>query len=117
MGLAVWRSGCLWAWRLGGLAAWVPGGLAAWVPEGAYATTFESPVVRAAMPALPGNVRASSQAGLSDVWLRISMRQWFRHFLAAAPPGAVGDAPVPIAGRLTGGGALTASRATVVTAG
>jgi len=55
-----------------------------------YVTTFESPVVRAAMPALFGNVRAGEPPRPPEAWLRISMRPWFRRILAAAPRGAVG---------------------------
>ena len=58
-----------------------------------YVATFDSPVVRAAMPGLPAGNRPGGRA--PEAWRRLSVRPQFREILAAAPPGAVDPAVDP----------------------
>jgi AcrR family transcriptional regulator len=61
----------------------------------AYVTTFDSPVVRAAMPGLVSAARKDGAVRSREAWLRVSVRPQFRELLAAAPPGEVDPAVDP----------------------
>ena len=54
----------------------------------AYVTTFDTPIVRAAMPALLASY-ADGQRRSGEALTRLSVRPQFRAILAAAPPGTV----------------------------
>lgn len=55
----------------------------------AYVKTFETPIVRATMPALLASYVDDSQSRSSETLARLSVRPQFRAILAAAPPGTV----------------------------
>ena len=52
----------------------------------AYVEAFDSPVVRAAMPALLTDNPSEPHARPPESWLRLSVRPQFRDILEAAPP-------------------------------
>jgi AcrR family transcriptional regulator len=55
----------------------------------AYVEGFDSPIVRAAMPALLADSPSEPLARAPEAWLRLSMRPQFRDILGAAPPHVV----------------------------
>jgi AcrR family transcriptional regulator len=56
---------------------------------GAYVSTFEAPVVRAAMPGLLASNPQLGRPRSHEAWTRLSVRPQFRDILDAAPPRGV----------------------------